>query len=488
MNEREIKPKFGEENNRLAKEKPQKEKVPGRGRTQVTVNIANVIDSSDGQILPALYQQIGTDLGLSALQLGTITGVRSLLQSVTTPIWGWWSDKHSRKLVLSFGCFFWAVFTLLTAFASTFVDIMIWRAITGIGLAVIVPTTQSILADYFPPERRGKAFGWLGLTGVIGSVFGTIYATALVADNTPILGIAPWRFVFVTMALISIIVGLLVLLVSKDPIRGKSEHELEKVLTLEKAEKYKVKRSDYVTILKKKTFLVILLQGVVGSIPWNGIFFMILWWEYMGFDSLTAGLMFSLVAIGAAIGNLLGGWIGDRAARWRPKSGRLIAAQISVFSGIPLTFVIFILIPMTQESMLLYILFGAITGLLISWCGPQNSTIFSEIFEPEKRSTVYSVDRVFEGSVAALGTVIVGLIAGLLGYVAPAPGQEISMLPLAVRTTNMIALAQGMFIAAFIPWILCLVFYTLAYRTYPSDVASCRECLEQRGKELAKMK
>jgi MFS family permease len=464
-------------------EVPSKEQViPGRTRTQVAINLANIIDNSDGQILPALYEQIGLSLNLDAFQLGAITGVRSFLQAVTTPIWGWWSDRHSRKRVLSAGCFLWGIFTLLTSSAVGFVDIIIWRAITGVGLAVIVPTAQSLIADYFPPEKRGTAFGWLGLTGVIGAVVGTIYATALVASGQPIFGMEGWRFVFVTMALVSVGLGFLVLLVAKDPIRGKTEHALTDVLTEEKADRYRVKSSDYKRIMKNWTFDLILLQGVAGSIPWNGIFFMVLWWEYMGFDSLTSGLMFSLVAIGSAVGNLMGGWIGDRAAKWRPNSGRIIISQISVFSGIPLTYVIFILIPMTTDSMMLYIVLGAITGLLISWCGAQNYTIFSEIFEPEIRSTVYSVDRVFEGSVAALGTVIVGIIAGFLGFVAPSV--EISQLPNAIRVTNMTALAQGMFIAAVIPWILCLIFYTFVYKTYPGDRERNRQVLEKRRLEL----
>jgi hypothetical protein len=295
-----------------------------------------------------------------------------------------------------------------------------------------------------------------------------------------------WRFVFFTMALMSILVGLLVFLASKDPIRGKSEHELTKVITSEKAKKYQLKSSDYKKILKNKTFNLILLQGVAGSIPWNGIFFMVLWWEFMGFDSLTAGLMFSLVAVGAAVGNLMGGWIGDIAARWRPRSGRIIVAQISVLSGIPLTYVIFILIPPTAGSMLAYILLGGFTGLLISWCGPQNNAIFSEISEPEIGSTVFSVDRVFEGSAAALGTVVVGLIAGLLGYTTPAV--HISDLPSAVRIADMTALAQGMFIVAVVSWILCLLFYTFVYKTYPGDAEKIRKILEQRRKELEEMR
>jgi uncharacterized membrane protein len=95
---------------------------------------------------------------------------------------------------------------------------------------------------------------------------------------------------------------------------------------------------------------------------------------------------------------------------------------------------------------------------------------------------VYSVDRVFEGSVAALGTVIVGFIAGLLGYVTPTVA--ISALPNTVRVTNMTALGQGMFIAALIPWILCLIFYTFVYKTYPVDKERTRRVLEERRIEL----
>jgi MFS family permease len=476
----------------LSKEKPKKAeeemKVPGRTRTQLTINTANIVDASDGQILPSLYEQIGTSLGLNTLQLGTITGVRSFLQAVTTPIWGWWSDKHSRKRVLAFGCWFWGIFTLLVGLSTSYIDMIIWRAITGIGLAVIVPTTQSIIADYFPPAKRGKAFGLLGFTGVIGTVFGTIFATAFVASGEPIFGMEAWRFVFVLWFVISMVVGLFVLVVSKDPMRGKMEPELVKALTWEKAEKYKVKASDYKKILSNKTFIVLLLQGIAGSIPWNAIFFMILWWEYMGFDPLTAGLMFAIVAFGAALGNIFGGWLGDKAEKWRPNSGRITVAQISVFTGIPMTFVIMLLIPPVTDSIFLYVFISAITGFLAQWPSAINPVIFSEIFEPEIRSTVYSVDRVFEGSFMALGTVIAGWVAVIFGYVAPAPGQEIGMMPAAVRATNMMSLAYGMFFSAAIPWTICLIMYTLAYKTFPHDAERLRKSMEQRGKELEKMK
>jgi hypothetical protein len=99
---------------------------------------------------------------------------------------------------------------------------------------------------------------------------------------------------------------------------------------------------------------------------------------------------------------------------------------------------------------------------------------------------VFSVDRVFEGSAAALGTVVVGLIAGFLGYTTPAV--QISALPNAVRIADMTALAQGMFVVAVISWILCLLFYTFVYKTYVGDADKISRILEQRRKELEETK
>jgi MFS family permease len=203
--------------------------------------------------------------------------------------------------------------------------------------------------------------------------------------------------------------------------------------------------------------------------------FLVQWWENIGFDPLTAGIMFVIVALGSAFGNFFGGWISDRAARWRPKSGRIIAAQISVFSGIPLFAVFLLLIPMSVDSMLVYIIFGFLTGFLISWCGPINSSIFSDIFEPEIRASVFSVDRVFEGSVGALGTFFVGVIADIT--LGGSSGMTVAS-----------ALGLAMFVMAAIPWTLCLIFYTMVYRNYPKDFAACRESLECRRKELEKTK
>jgi MFS family permease len=467
-----------------------KTRVHGRGRSQATVSVANMVNSADTQLLSNLYPQVGASLGLGLAQLGAATTVRAILQSTTAPIWGWWGDKHSRRRILSVGCFAWAVFTILTGLAlpHLYLDLVLWQALTGVGLAVLAPTAQSIIADYYPPDRRGKAFGIWGLGGLLGAIFGTIFATALAGTQVAVLGftVEGWRFVFVGWGVLSILMGLIVIVFSRDPLRGGLEPELVKTLTAEKAARYKPKKSDYKRILTNRTFLLILLQGVAGSMPWTGLLFIITWLQYVGFEPLTSGIVLAFMMLGTALGNVFGGIIGDRASRWRPRSGRIVIAQISVFSGIPMTYVMFVLIPMQTSSMLLYMLSGAFTGFLISWCGGGcNSPIFSEIFEPEIRSSVYAVDTLVEGSVGALGTFLVGAIAEIVfGY--QTPTVEIPSLPPAVRATNMLAISRAMFFIAFVPWTLCLIFYTLVYLTYPRDAEKLRKTMEQRKKEIEK--
>ena len=249
---------------------------------------------------------------------------------------------------------------------------------------------------------------------------------------------------------------------------------------------YEMKVADFGKILTNKTFICIVLQGIAGTIPWNGVLLLITWLEYVGFDPFTSGIMFIVVAFGAAGGNVFGGWLGDKAAKWSPNKGRILVAQISVFAGIPMMVIMFFIIPMSVNSMWLYILFGAITGFMITWTTySTNNPIYAEIFEPEIRGSVYSVDSMLESSLAAFGPTIVTWIAMMFGFQNPPQNVDITSLPALWRQTNMIALAQGIFYTALIPWIICLLFYFLVYFTYPKDRDACRKRMEERRRQSA---
>jgi MFS family permease len=45
---------------------------------------------------------------------------------------------------------------------------MLYSGMNGIGLALVVPCVQSLIADYTPADKRGAAFGVLYFTGALG--------------------------------------------------------------------------------------------------------------------------------------------------------------------------------------------------------------------------------------------------------------------------------------------------------------------------------
>src|SRR5207302_314538 len=100
-----------------------------------------------------------------------------------------------------------------SAFAGTANILTATRALMGIGGALIMPSTLSILTNVFPPEERGRAIGvWAGVSG-LGIAIGPVVGGAL-------LGHFWWGSVFlvnVPVVLVGLIAGRLIVPNSKDP-------------------------------------------------------------------------------------------------------------------------------------------------------------------------------------------------------------------------------------------------------------------------------
>ena len=82
-----------------------------------------------------------------------------------------------------------------------------------------------------------------------------------------------------------------------------------------------------------RTFLLIVSQGIFGSVPWNALSFSTMWLQYVGFSDATASLVTGMAILGVCLGNILGGYLGDAAAARLPDTGRVRVAQTSVALG-----------------------------------------------------------------------------------------------------------------------------------------------------------
>ncbi|MBS1847527.1 MAG: MFS transporter [Actinobacteria bacterium] len=164
-----------------------------------------------GILLPNIRDSLHlTDTGI--LLVSAIGGAMGLLGTV--PI-AWLADRASRVRIALIGAAVWACFSMSTGLATVVVLLVIVRCGTAVGQAVVFPTHNSLLADYFPIESRPKVYASHQLGSVVGQLFGVLVGAGLATAFG-------WRVPFIVFG---IPVALLVVLGLKlrEPVRGSYE-------------------------------------------------------------------------------------------------------------------------------------------------------------------------------------------------------------------------------------------------------------------------
>ena len=427
------------------------EKKKERRRTLFALSFGYFIDQGEGQAMSVLFPTLQALWGLSYSNLGLISTIRNLLQALSSPFWGYLSDKISRKKVIIFGTGIWGLWTAAVGLTQNFGQLLTIRAISGIGLGCLMPATFSIMSDTFPPKDRGKSLGIMEATGIVGIIVATIGLGFLASPEL-------WRWGYFLLGGFSVISGMVVWLFVKEPVRGGAEPELEGKITKEDSKQFSIKFHDLVKVLKIPTIWVAIGQGLAGSMPWIVMAsFMITWLvNIKNIPEGQATLLFSGIIVGTVFSNIIGGYLGDWAETKNPKYGRTIVGQISIISGIPLTYILFTQTdgwPMWALGVLCFF-----TALLISWPGKgSKEPMMQGVTPPELRATAFSMTTFIESGFAALA----GLLAGSLA--------------------DRIGLAKAMIWTIPFPWIICAALFSLFYFTYPKDSAKLRKLMAERA-------
>lgn len=140
-------------------------------------------------ILNVAQQELAADFGATAGTVLWILNAYTLaLAALLLPI-GAIGDRWGRKPVLVVGLVVFGAATVLCALATGSGLLIVGRAAAGVGAAMIMPVTLSVLTSSFPAEERGQAIGiWAGVAGA-GGIIG-MFVAALMVD------VATWRLAF----------------------------------------------------------------------------------------------------------------------------------------------------------------------------------------------------------------------------------------------------------------------------------------------------
>ena len=167
----------------------------------------------DNSILNVAIPTIVRELHATNSQLQWIVDSYTLVFAGLLLTAGALGDRFGRRGALQTGFAIFGLGSILSAMATTSNQLIATRALMGIGGALIMPATLSIITNVFPAEERGRAIGvWAGVAG-LGAALGPLTGGFLVEHFY-------WGSVFlvnIPIVIFGLIAGVLIIPTSKDP-------------------------------------------------------------------------------------------------------------------------------------------------------------------------------------------------------------------------------------------------------------------------------
>jgi len=298
---------------------------------------AAILSYTDRQILSLLVDPLRQAFALTDTQVSLLQGLAfALIYAFAGLPLGRMADMLPRRRVIIGGIVLWSLGTLWCGLSRSFGELFIARSLVGIGEAALAPAATSMIADYFPAQRRGTATGVFLMGQVAGggiaiALGGTILQMAqsgMLAGLPLIGGLAPWRTTLLVLALPGLAVAGLIAM-TREPARRHSAGRPTSVPLRDVIHQLGTHR----TTLGPVYFAMAMLS--VGDFSLQNWFPAFLARSFaMSPGAIGAALGPAAIA-GALIGTLGAGTIGDRLVTRGGSAARLPVAMIAAALAIP---------------------------------------------------------------------------------------------------------------------------------------------------------
>jgi MFS family permease len=174
-----------------------------------------LVDEVDKNIVRGVIDPLKTEFGVGDFAIGVLLSMQLLFNGIITVPAGYLADRWNRTRAIGTTVIAWSALTAAGAGALGFAMLVGLRSVLGFGQAVSEPSGASLLGDYYPPEKRGKAFSIQMAMLFVGTGIGV----ALGGWLGLILG---WRWALVIVALPGLLVATLVFRL-REPRRGTAD-------------------------------------------------------------------------------------------------------------------------------------------------------------------------------------------------------------------------------------------------------------------------
>ncbi len=381
----------------------------------------NLLNYLDRFVLSAVLPEVQHDLSLSKLVGGTLATVFLIGYFATSPIFGTLADRppssagaarFSRKALVSLGIAVWSAATALTGLARGIGGLVATRAVVGVGEASYATIAPTFIDDLAPPERRSRWLAVFYSAMPIGGALGYAVGSAVGKAHG-------WRTAFFVAGGPGILLAILCLLIREPPRRESVDKpEIAKTAgVLARIPLYRKSVLGYCAY----TF------SIGGLAYWAPTFLKERFHEDLG-------VQFGAVSVaGGALGTLIGGRLGDLAARREiarlrkdstpeegdraATAGNLSVCTVSTLIAVPFTVACFL--ASTQAGFFAWAFFAEVVVFVLN--APINAAILR------------SASPALRASAMALSIFAIHLLGDLwspplIGFFADHVGMQIAMM------------------------------------------------------------
>ena len=316
---------------------------------------------ADRQAIFSVFELLKSEMHLSDVQLGIVGASFMWVYAGIGPVAGLIGDRINRKTLIIAGLVFWSLITIATALSTEYSHLVLFRALEGFGEAFYFPASMSMLSDYHGAGTRSRAMSIHQSSVYAGTIAGGSVAGVLGQHYG-------WRSSFYLFGSLGILLGVLLLVLLREPARARSTEAAsrEPALSADQAEgsaEAKLSHPPAITAiagsfisrvarLLKEAFkaarvlfaipMVRILTAVfIGA---NFVAMIFLTWMpsflYRKFNLSLAMAGISATAylqIASVLGVLSGGVLADRLAKAN-RGGRMLTQAIGLTLGVPFIF------------------------------------------------------------------------------------------------------------------------------------------------------
>ena len=362
------------------------------GLTLALVAIAHAAIHAQSALMPLVYPIVIREFGLNAADIGVFIAVTTAVGGSMQLAYGFLTRYVARPTLLAGGQLLFGAGLLVGGLSQSIAQLLGSISVARIGASPQHPVGNGLLSDLYPPERRGFAIS----AHISGGNVGTILVPFIGGGLLLAVG---WQATLALFGVPALFIGLLLAFFVRE------DHAAYR----QRARESGSARTHLREVIGRRDLRLILAASLVAA-GGRGLDivapFMVLYLSGpLGFDEATVGLLYALLLVGAVVGPILAGVISDRIGRRRTLVAYYLLSAVGIVVFMAAGANLLILVPLLLPF-----------GTAVFSESPVLQAYLADRATGPMRDMAFAVYFTFAFGIGALWALVIGQIAGNVGY------------------------------------------------------------------------